>query len=65
MNARLFVSTLLALLFPALLHAKELTEKDIGKSVSFSAGNGIALQLAGNPTTGYGREIADIDRSCE
>lgn len=63
MNARFFVNTLLVLLFPALLHAKELSEKDSGKSVSLSAGNGISLKLAGNPTTGYGWEIAEIDRS--
>jgi inhibitor of cysteine peptidase len=51
------------LLLPLVAHALDLTERDNGRSVSAAVGETISLTLAGNPTTGYTWELADIDRA--
>lgn len=60
------LSTLLLLLLiflPCTGRALDLTERDNGKNVSLTVGESMVIELAGNPTTGYGWELADIDQS--
>lgn len=56
-------AALTLLLFPFAAHPLDLTERDNGKGVSVAVGETISLTLAGNPTTGYMWEMADIDRA--
>jgi len=62
MNLASLCTLLLVLLFPCITKALELTEKDGGRSVSVLVGETISITLAGNPTTGYTWELADVDR---
>lgn len=41
--------------------AEPLTMKDSGKTVNLSQGNELEIQLAGNPTTGYGWSVTECD----
>lgn len=50
-------------LFPLASRALDLTEQDNGRSVSIAIGQTVSITLAGNPTTGYTWELADIDRA--
>jgi inhibitor of cysteine peptidase len=51
------------LLIPPFAHALDLTERDNGRSVAIAVGETVSLTLAGNPTTGYIWELADVDRT--
>jgi inhibitor of cysteine peptidase len=50
-------------LLPLVAHPLDLTERDSGRGVSVAVGETISLTLAGNPTTGYTWELAEIDRA--
>lgn len=63
MNLASLCTLLLLLLFPCISRALELTENDGGRSVSVPVGETISITLAGNPTTGYTWELADVDRT--
>jgi inhibitor of cysteine peptidase len=54
-------TVVMLLLFPLAAPALDLTEQDNGRSVSIAVGEAVSITLAGNPTTGYTWELADID----
>ena len=54
---------MLLLALPGGACALELTVKDNGRRLSVPAGEAITIVLAGNPTTGYAWEVADLDRT--
>lgn len=56
-------AALTLLLLPFAAHPLDLTERDSGKGVSVAVGETISLTLAGNPTTGFAWELAEIDRA--
>jgi len=43
--------------------AQTLTEEDDGKTVILNKGETLVVKLDGNPTTGYGWQLADFDQS--
>jgi len=43
--------------------ALDLTGQESGRSVDVPVGEVVAITLAGNPTTGYAWELADVDRA--
>jgi inhibitor of cysteine peptidase len=43
--------------------AQTLTESDDGKTVTLNKGETLVVKLDGNPTTGYGWQLADFDQS--
>ena len=56
-------TVVMLLLFPLTARALDLTEQDNGRSISIVVGETVSITLAGNPTTGYTWELADIDRA--
>ena len=54
-------SALLMLLTACGSAAVKLDEQDNGKSVDLESGKTVSITLEGNPTTGYGWEISEID----
>jgi inhibitor of cysteine peptidase len=60
--AGLALQALLLLVLPSIVYPIELTENDRGRIVSIPLGETISITLAGNPTTGYTWELADVNR---
>ncbi|MEI8354807.1 MAG: protease inhibitor I42 family protein [Deltaproteobacteria bacterium] len=63
MKLRYLSTLLLLLLFPSISHPLELTVKESGRSISLPVGEPLSITLAGNPTTGYIWELAEVERT--
>lgn len=63
-NKLVFIAAFIALLMLLTAcgsAAVKLDEQDNGKSVDLESGKTVSITLEGNPTTGYGWEISEID----